>query len=300
MPGNPAARLGSGVGQYLPLAVVWLVWGSTYLAIAVAVRNGFGPFWLGAMRLSIAGALLLLVAAIMGKRVLLPAREMALLAVYGVLLWVMGNGLVVWAITRVDSGYAALVLSTNPLCVVIIESVVDRKLPSPAMVGALVLGFAGIAVLSVQRIGGGGADLAGLIVLLVAALSWAAGFVLQRREKVDVPPAVSAGYQLLLASLGFALIALTRGEAMPTPSNDALVAMAYLILFGSVIGFGCYIVALRTLPSAVVTTHAYVNPVVAVLLGWVVLSEPLDVATWTGTALVLVAVAIVFRARDTA
>jgi drug/metabolite transporter (DMT)-like permease len=288
------------IAKYLPLGVVWIVWGSTYLAIAVAVRNGFGAFSLGAIRLSLAGLLLLSFAVLRGQRVLLPVRDLLLLAAFGTLLWLCGNGLVSWAITRVDSGYAALVLATNPLWVAGIESVLDRRRPSGPVVFALLLGFTGIIVLSVPRIGGGGADVLGMVLLLVAAASWASGFVFQRRKSPELAPMVSAGYQLLFGAIGLAVVAALRGEPMPSPSDEALIAVAYLIVFGSIIGFGCYIVALRSLPSTVVTTHAYVNPVVAILLGWVVLSEPLDVATWAGTALVLAAVAIVFRARERA
>ncbi len=137
-----------------------------------------------------------------------------------------------------------------------------------------------------------------MIVLVSAAVCWAMGSVYQQRRPVDTTGLVSAGYQLVFGALGFALVSLARSEPVPSPTLAPTLALAYLILFGSVIAFACYVYALRNLPATLVMTHAYVNPVIALLLGWLVLSEPLTLWTWAGSALVLLGVVTLFRGNS--
>jgi len=284
------------------LGLVYLIWGSTYLAIHFAVRPGAGfpAFSLGAARLSVAGVLMVLWAALAGQRVLLTAREALSLASAGSLLWLGGNGLVIWAVTQVDTGYAALLMASMPIWIVVIESILDRTIPSGPTMRAIFLGTAGIGVLSGPSLASGEASLAGVVAVIVAAICWASGSVVQQRRPVSVPPMASAGYQLLFASLGFVVVALLRNEPMPAPTPTAWWALVYLVVVGCVVGFGGYVYALRELPSGLVMTHAYVNPVVAVLLGWLVVGEAITPWTFAGTALVLLGVADVFRNRSRA
>ncbi len=284
------------------LGLVYLIWGSTYLAIHYAVRgaDGFPPFTLGAARLSIAGVLMVLWAALAGQRVLLGWRDYVSLASVGCMLWLGGNGLVIWAVTRVDTGYAALLMASMPIWIVVIESVLDRRAPTRATRRAIAFGTAGIAALSAPRLAGAEASIAGSAAVIIAAISWAAGSVYQQRRPSSVAPMTSAGYQLLFASLGFAVVALVRGEPMPSPNAGAWGALVYLIVIGCVVGFGGYVYALRELPAGLVMTHAYVNPVVAVLLGWLFVGEAVTLWTWLGTSLVLFGVAEVFRTRTRA
>lgn len=256
---------------------------------------------MGALRLSSAAVLMLGWAALRGQRIRLSWRELWLVALAGFLLWVGGNGLVAWALLEVDTGYSALMMATMPLWIVVLDAAIDRRRPDRQTWSAVVLGAGGIGLLSVPQLSAGGSATAlGLTALLVAAFSWALGSVVQARHTINLSPTVSAGYQLLFGAVGFALVAGCRAEPIPTPSMEAWSALAYLSLVGSVIGFGSYVYSLGVLPQTQVMTHAYVNPVVAVLLGWLFVGEGITLWTWAGTALVLAGVAVVFRNRSSA
>lgn len=281
------------------LSVIYLVWGSTYLAIRVAVRegSGFPPFTMAALRTLLGGGILLLITGLRGRRLRLTRSELAVLVPSGLLLWVGGNGLVTWAETRADSGYAALLIATIPLWIAAIEAILDRRTPSALLIVSLLVGLAGIALLSWPQISGGDArDVAAFIALLLAPVFWSLGTVLQRRRPVGVSPRVSAGYQQVFGAAGFILTALLLGEPTPTPTGEAVAAWLYLVVLGSVVAFSSYVAAVQILPTRVVATYAYVNPVIAVVLGALVLDEPITGLTLGGMALVLLAVTGVFRA----
>lgn len=291
---------GSRLEGVIFLGLVYLIWGSTYLAIRVAVADGggFPPFSLGAVRLVVAGILVLAWAAALGRPVRLSRAQLAEQAIAGWLLWLGGNGLVVWALTRVSSGYAALLMGATPIFVALLEAARDRRAPTPRAGLGLAFGLAGIAALSGPELAGDGrAALIGLVALLLAAFSWALGTVYQQRARSPIDPLVAAGYMLLFSGIGFAIVAWLRAEPTPSPTVGAWWSLAYLTIVGSVVGFASYIYALRLLPASLVMTHAYVNPVVAVVLGWAWLGEPFTGWTWLGTALVLLGVYQVFRAR---
>jgi drug/metabolite transporter (DMT)-like permease len=294
---EPAAITLSGISNLL---VVYLVWGSTYLAIRVAVReeSGFPPFTMAGLRVLTGGFLLLLWAAAVRRRMKPSKRDVVILAISGMLLWVGGNGLVTWAEQRAHSGYAALLVAVAPMWAALLEAILDRKLPSRLSVGSLIIGFGGIVLLSYPAlVSGVRADLWSVVALLLAGLSWATGTIVQSRHPVELTSRVSSGYQQIFAGLGFALIALLFGEPRPTPVFEAWLAWGYLVLFGSVFAFTAFLQALRLLPTNVVMTYAYVNPVIAVALGWLILGEPITLWTVGGAALVLIGVAGVFRAR---
>jgi drug/metabolite transporter (DMT)-like permease len=297
---SAAERAGLSVPGLLSLLVIWVVWGSTYLAIRVAVRpgSGFGPFWLGASRVLVAGAILLALAAASGRRVRPSRRELAVLAASGLLMWVGGNGGVNWAEQRVDSGLVALVVGTMPIWVALIEAWLDRRRPSPLLLGSLLVGFAGLAVLTAPLLEAGVAgSLAGIAAVLAGTLCWGLGSILVNRRPVGLAPLASSAWQQLAGGVGFVLVAVAVGEAVPDPTPAAWLAWAYLVGFGSLLAFTCYVVALRTLPTTVVMTYTYVNPVIAVSLGWLLLDEPLTGWTALATALILLGVAGVFRSR---
>ncbi len=281
------------------LGVVYLVWGSTYLAIRVAVRegSGFPPFAMGATRLPISGLFLLALAALRGRSLRLPREEWAVVLGSGALLWTAGNGLVAWAEQRADSGYAALVIGSVPLWVAMFEAALDRRAPSLSLLGALLVGFAGIGLLTLPVLQAGArADVLSVLALLGAAVAWSAGSLWQQRRPVSSSPMVSAGYQQLVGGLGLAPLSLAAGEPLPRPTEEAWAAWAYLVLFGS-LAFFAYVQTLRLLPISVSMTYAYVNPVIAVMLGWLILDEPVTGWTLAGAALVLLGVAGVFRER---
>jgi drug/metabolite transporter (DMT)-like permease len=283
----------------LHLLVIYIIWGSTYLAIRVAVQDGSGfpPFTLGALRTLVGGSILLVLAAVRRHRLRPTPAEIRILVASGLLLWVGGNGLVTWAETQAESGYAALIIATVPIWVALMDALADRRSPSPLMIFSLLVGLAGIGVLSVPHLVGGDArDLAALGALLLAPLCWALGSVLQRRRPVGVAPQVSAAYQQLFGSVGFFAVALLVHEPAPTPTPEAMLAWVYLVIMGSVVAFSSYVAALQLLPTRIVATYAYVNPVIAVLLGAVILNEAITTATIVGMGLVLLGVTGVFRA----
>ena len=282
------------------LLVVYVVWGSTYLAIRIAVREGAGfpPFTMGFMRAAAGGLILLAWSWIRRQKMRPTRREALILAQSGLLLWVGGNGLVTFAEQRVESGLAALMVAAIPIWSMIFESVLDRKLPSLRLTLALLIGFGGIALLSAPSLTSGvRADAIAMLALLGATITWASGSLLQARNPVSLSNRVSSAYQMLFGTIGFAIIAWLMNEPTPTPTNEAWLAWGYLVIFGSVFAFTSYVAALQKLPTRIVMTYAYVNPVLAVILGWWILSEQITVWTVAGSLLVLLGVTGVFRER---
>ena len=288
-------------GAYLHLAIVYLVWGSTYLAIRVAVRegSGFPPFTMGASRVILAGLLLIAWAALSRKRIRPTRRELLILAGSGLLLWTGGNGLVIWAEQRADSALAALVVGTSPIWAVLIDAALDRRRPSVVLVAGLAAGLLGIGLLSAPVLARGvRADALSVLALGLAAIAWALGSVLQNRSPVDLPLRASSGYQHLAGGIGFLILMLLMREPPPRPTAQALAAWGYLVVFGSILAFTSYVYTLRSLPMSIATSTAFVNPVIAVILGAVLLNEPITVWNVSGAALVLLAVAGAFRDRQ--
>jgi drug/metabolite transporter (DMT)-like permease len=283
------------------LAVVYLVWSSTYLAIRVAVRPGAGfpPFTLGVLRGGLAGLLLLLWAVSQRKRVRLARGELAAHVISGILLWTLGNGMVIFAEQRVASALAAVLISSTPIWVAILEAAVDRAWPSRLLIASLFVGFLGTGLISLPELRHGTtADTLAVAALLLGSLSWGAGSLYQRRRQLTLDPIVSSGYQQLFGAIGMAVPALLLREPAPQPTAAAWGAFAFLLVFGSLLAFTSFLLALRLLPTRVVFTYAYVNPVIAVFLGWLLLGEHLGGFTLAGAALVLFGVFGVFRSRQ--
>jgi drug/metabolite transporter (DMT)-like permease len=207
---------------------------------------------------------------------------------------------VTFAEQRADSGLAALMVSASPIWAALIEAIIDRRLPSLQLAVALLVGFGGIALLTTPALMSGvRADTVAILALMGAPVTWAAGSVLQARRPVRHSPRTSSAYQMLFGAIGFALVIFLIREPLPTPTTEAWLAWLYLLVFGSLFAFTSYVIALRLLPTPIVMTYAYVNPVLAVVLGWIVLGEQITWWTVAGTALVLLGVAGVFRERLT-
>ena len=280
--------------------IVYLVWGSTYLFIRVAVRegSGFPPFTMAASRVLCAAAILFPLAWLLKHRLSVSARELRLLAMSGLLLWFGGNGMVTWAERHADSGYAALIIGTTPIWAVILESILNREIPSLFLMVSLLVGFTGLGVLVwpvLQK--GVTADFTCTIALLIAAVLWPAGSLMLQRSPPKSTSVVVAAYQQFFGGLGLLAAMALTAEPWPQPSPSAWIGWAYLVIAGSVISFTSYVIAVRTLPITVVMTYAYVNPVIAVLLGRVVLDEQITSTTLLGMILILAGVAGVFRHR---
>jgi len=282
----------------LNLFVVYLVWGSTYLAIRIAVRegSGFPPFIMAAGRTIIGGLLLLVWAKSKGERLKLERKDVLLLAITGAMLWIGGNGLVNWAEQRIHSALAALIVATTPLWVAVLESVIERRVPSLLLAGSLFLGFCGTGFLSFPVLTSGvHADILSIIALFFASFCWGSGSLLQRRHGLHLNARVTAGYQQIFALPGFLLLSYLTGEPQPVPLPSAWMAFVYLVVFGSVIAIASFTRALQILPTKVLFTYGYVNPMIALFLGWVILSEPITAWTLLGAAMIITGVAGVFR-----
>ena len=293
--GRPSA---AGRGPLiLAFASVYVAWGSTYLAIRIAVAS-FPPPILAGLRFTIAGGGLLAALVVGGRAVRPNARDLGALAVVATLLLVVGNGLVVWAEQTVSSGLAALIVATVPLWMAILAALppTHERLAPRAMVG-LALGFIGVTVLVAPGLRGAG-TLRGEAALLAATLSWSCGSLFARRATAHIDPIVATAWEMLLGGLIFLGIAAAAGSASAVHATPAgTIALLYLIVAGSWIGFTAYIWLLAHAPAAKVATYAYVNPVIAILLGWWVLDERISLAVAAGSAIVVVAVVLVTTAR---
>lgn len=283
------------------LLVVYIVWGSTYLAIRVAVREGTGfpPFYMAGTRIMIASCILFLLCLARGLSLKPTRRDFQVFAASGVLLWFGGNGLVTWAEMRAASGYAAVLVGSQPLWTIFLECILDRRRPTWRTVAALVIGLAGILVLNYPVLKHPTHDqVAPAIALCVAVMLWGCGMVLQKRRPVSLSGEANSAYQLLFGSCALLIAAVATREPWPTPTPEALAAWAYLIVFGSVIAFTSFVKALQMLPMSIVTTYGYVNPVIAVILGAIFISEPITRWTVAGAALTLLGVAGVFHEQQ--
>ncbi len=283
------------------LLIVYVVWGSTYLAIRIAVRegSGFPPFYMAGTRILIASAILFLMCMLRGKSLKPTPRDWKVFAASGVLLWFGGNGLVSWSEMRAASGYAAILVGSQPLWTMFLESVVDRRRPTWRMIAALIVGLAGIVVLNYHVLRNPTRDqVAPAIALCCAVMLWGTGMVLQKRKPVSLSGEANSAFQLLFGGCALLLAAVITREPRPAPTTEALLAWGYLIVFGSVIAFTSFVKVLQMLPISIVTTYAYVNPIIAVLLGAIFISEPITRYTVAGSALTLLGVAGVFHEQQ--
>jgi len=283
------------------LGVVYLVWGSTYLAIRVAVREdaGWPPFVMAGLRTLVAAGVLLVWARLRRERVRVSRGEFGLLAGTGALLWLGGNGLVTVAEQRADSGLAALLVAAMPIWAELIAIALDRRLPSWRTAGSVCIGFLGVAVLTWPLLQSGTrADVLGVVALLAAPFFWALGSIWLTRRRPGLGVIAISGWQQALGGAALLAMSLATGEPLPRPTGEAWLAWAYLVLFGSVIAFTSYMNTLRRLPYRVVMTYAYANPVIAVFLGWLILHERVTLWTLGGAALVVVGVAGIFQNRE--
>lgn len=279
----------------LALATIYLVWGSTYLAIRVTDRT-MPPFLMSSVRFLIAGTALYVFASRGRARPTL--REWGAAAIVGAALLLVGNGGVAWAETRLESGLAALIVAIIPLWVAVMDRFFfGRRLSRTAVIG-LVIGFAGVALL--VRPGGGGDAFAALALVLTTS-AWAGGSLYARGATLPESPLLAAAMQMLTASVFLAVVGLATGEASGVHASSfaakPMIAFAYLVVVGSLIAFSAYAWLLKNVRISIVSTYAFVNPVVAVALGTVFLAEPIGWTTVIAGAAIVVAVVLIVTAR---
>ncbi len=284
------------------LGALYVVWGSTYLAIRVVVET-IPPLTGSAVRFLIAGSLLYAATIrsgdASGDR---PGRrEWRDAAIIGGLLLAGGNGLLAIGEQTVPSGIAALIIATLPLWVAILGRIFFGVVLTRTIVAGTVIGFAGVAVLVWPSGGSGGLDPFGVAVCLLSPVFWATGSLFSRTAHHPRRPLVGTAMQMLAGSAVLFALAVVTGDIFrlrPAEITTAsLAAVAYLILVGSLVGYTAYVWLLRVAPISLVSTYAFVNPVIAVLLGWLILAEPLEPRTVAAGAIIVVAVAVIVRAR---
>lgn len=285
-------------------AAVYVIWGSTYLAIRFAVET-LPPLLMAGTRFIIAGSILLLWSRLRERAGGPSVQDWLTGLVSGALLLLGGNGAVVWAEQRVPSGIAALLVAVVPLWMVLLDWLRPggRRPPSLVFVG-LGLGLVGLGLLVGPEAftGGGTLDVAGAGVLMLGSLSWALGSLYTQRAPKPSSPNRGSGTQMFAGGVCLVVVALVMGEGgqldLAHASTRSLLGFAYLVTFGSLIGFTAYYYLLTHTTAAKASTYAYVNPVVAVLLGWAFADEPVTSRTLVAAAVILAGVAIITVARS--
>src|SRR6202521_4365866 len=300
--GAGAAR--PGVRIWLALGTVYILWGSTYLGIKYSIDT-IPPILMGSVRFIVAGGGLYLLAIRTGdtRGDRLGSRQWMAALVIGGLMLVGGNGGVILAEQYAPTGVVALLVATAPLWMAVIDRVVfGRRLPALVIVG-LVVGFGGVAFL-IGSPGAGHINLVGAALALAAPLCWATGSVFTRHVKLPSRPLVAAAMEMLWAGLLFGIASILTGELgrvhWQHVSTTSIVALLYLIVFGSLIGFSAYVWLLRSAPLSLVSTYAYVNPVVAVILGGIFLGEAISARLVIAGGIIILAVALIVVARSRA
>ncbi len=284
-------------------ALVYVIWGSTYLGIRFAIET-IPPFLMAGVRFVIAGGILYAFVMLRGARA--PNRRQWVAAsIIGALLLLGGNGAVVWAELRVPSGLVALLVTTEPLCVVLIDWARPKgQRPRPGELIGLMLGFAGVVILvSPAELVGGGFEIdpLGAVVVLFAAVSWALGSIYSRHAPAHQSAFLMTGMKMLTGGFLLLLAGTAAGEwsrlDVGAISARSWFALAYLIVFGALIAFTAYIWLLKNTTLARASTYAYVNPIVAVLLGWLLASEPMNSRVIAAAAVIVAGVVIVVRSH---
>jgi len=280
-------------------AIIYLIWGSTFLGILFAIQT-LPPFLMASARFLVAGSVLYAWSRL-AKGAAAPSRaEWGATAALGVLLLVGGNGLLVWSEQRIPSGVAALFVGTVPCFMAVIDWLRPGGVrPSRLVVAGLLLGLAGVTWLVGPDaiMGGGRADLVGAAVVVLCSFSWALGSIYSRHVGTPASPFLSTAMQMLAGGAVLLLLSVLLGEpwgfhASAVSLRSAL-GLLYLIVFGSIVAFSAYIWLLRVSTPARVSTYAYVNPVVAVLLGWALAGEALTVRVAVAAAIIVSGVALI-------
>jgi drug/metabolite transporter (DMT)-like permease len=286
----------------IAFALVYILWGSTYLAIRISVEH-LTPLLMGALRFTSAGLLMLAFRALGGHRIRVPRRDLLRLGVIGILLLITANVVVGWAETYIPTGLAALFIAVTPLWFLVLErlSHSEDRLTGRGIAG-IALGVAGVAILLWPDISGhagfGARQLFGSILVLGSSVSWAAGSMLAKRWHMPIDPFTASGWQMLIAGLINGLLALLIGDLhRATWAPSSLWAVVYLVFAGSLVGYTAYVWLLKNAPIAKVATYAYVNPIIALILGCLLHGEKMDGYMLAGAAVIILSVILVIGAK---
>lgn len=280
------------------MIAIYITWGSTYLGIAIAIKT-VPPFLMSSVRFLIAGALMYAWCRWRGVGAKISWRELGACFVVGTGL-AIGNGGVVWGEQYIPTGIASILVATSPFWMVLMTRIAFRDQVRPLVWIGLAVGFAGL-VLLVAPTSGGSLKVVGVVSLLCASLGWAAGSVFSRSVALPSSPQLSTALQMVAIAVVLGIASAISGEPaqlrVQSVSGQSVAAFVYLIIFGSLVGFTCYTWLLQVAPISMVSTYAYINPVVAVVLGWIVLQEQISLRTVFAGAIVLLGVALILLGR---
>lgn len=289
---------------YLALAAVCIIWGTTYLALRIAVLH-FPPFLFTAIRQTTAGLLLLAFMLTVGKAALPSKEHLLRQAIGGFFMISLGNGLVAWAEMHIPSGVAAIICSLMPVLVILINVMIHREeKPNFPIIAGVILGLVGIVMIFSEHIAAFSKSeyILGIAFTFAAAVAWAGGSIWIKKKNTESNLFVNASLQMFfggffLFPFSFAFDDLTH----VTWSAEVAWSLTYLIVFGSLVAYASYAYALRKLPMTIVSLYAYINPLVAVVLGWIVLNETLNAKIWVAMLLTIAGIYIVnkgYQLRD--
>lgn len=279
---------------------VCIVWGTTYLAIRIGVAH-IPPMLFAGIRWIIAGIIFVSALKFINKK-LPPIKDLKHIAVMGLLMLGFGNGLVVTGEQYISSGLAALLITTVPFWIVGFDSLALKKSDlNKYIVSGLLLGLVGVSAI----FGDNWRDLfnkeylIGVLSILGAVIAWSVGSVYSKHKRINAHPLMSAAVQMLVAGLAQTLLGILLGEMTQVHFNqEGIYSLAYLIVFGSILGYGSYIYAIEHLPLSLVSTYAYINPIIAVFLGWLVLNEKLNLYMIIAAVLIIAGVMLVKKGSE--
>ncbi len=281
---------------------IYVIWGSTYMLNKVAVAE-LAPFFLASIRFTTAGLLIFTISIAMGKSLAVTKRQLLNSFIVGVLFLSFGNGVIVWALKYVDSGFAALEISAQPLVVLLMMRLLQGKPIKLMSLVGVALGIVGIVLLVTQKeIVTKEGSIMGMLMIFACMLSWAYGSLFV--GKADFPKNffVNTGYQMFTAGLTLAMASLVFGEQWISPTEwgePVQISMVLLIIFGSIVAFTSFNYLLKTVSPDKVATSTYVNPIIALILGWYILDEQITLQSIIAAAVLLTGVYFINTNRTT-
>lgn len=290
----------------LSFATVYIVWGSTYFFILLALK-GFPPMLLGAFRFLVAGAIMLLWSLIKGEKIWIP-KDISRSAVVGTLMLFGGTGVVIWVEQVLPSALVAILVSAAPFWFILLDKPMWKiSFRNKSTIAGLIIGFMGIILLFWEKINdfffgiSSHAEIGSMLLILFGSLCWTAGSIFSKYKSTSGANIVNVGWQMFIAGISFAVGSILSGESKhfvwSSISVEAWLSMWYLIFFGSIAAYTAYIWLLQVRPSAQVSTYAYVNPVVAVLLGVFFAAEIISLLQIFGLIIILASVLLINLAK---
>lgn len=281
---------------YFAYAFICIIWGTTYLAIKVAVQH-YPPFLMAGIRQVISGIIMFVIALAINKKADLSKHNIIRQGVIGFLLITVGNGLVTWAEQYIQSGVAALICSTMPISAVIINVISGNEQLKLRVIIGMIIGFSGVALIFMDSLHQSNATnptlfIIGIIALFAATFGWALGSILNKKNAQAKNSVFNSGLQIFIGGALMFMVSpfVDNYNGLVLWNKDGIGAVVYLIIFGSVLAYAAYMYALKVLPVGFVTSYAYINPLVAVLLGSLLLNETLNENTMTAFGLIIIGI----------